>query len=268
MTGMSPDEVIVTVVAVLAGPILWTVWLFRMSRLQTHGRGGSVTPVSLALALCAGLLLYVLETGASFDVVDAPQYQFMYVVLGLAWLRVTASTFPFLGLSPRDDVIERGNSASATAVVGALGGVTLCYAGGNIGDGPGWWVVLFSAGLATGTLLVTWAALASLTPIADASTIDRDPAAGVRLGSFLASCGLILGRGVAGDWVSATATVIDFGEALSGVLVILVLAVIVERAARLTHQRPRAPLVALGVVPAVLYVAIATIAVRLMGWPV
>ena len=32
---MSGDEVIVTVAGVLIGPVLWTLWLFRMSRVQT-----------------------------------------------------------------------------------------------------------------------------------------------------------------------------------------------------------------------------------------
>ena len=40
--------------------------------------------------------------------------------------------------------------AAVPAVVGALVGVTFCYAGGNIGDGPGWWVVVFSAGAGDG----------------------------------------------------------------------------------------------------------------------
>ena len=265
---MSSDEVIVTVVAILVGPVLWMAWLFRMSQMRARARRGGVMAMGLTLVVCAGFLLYVLQTAASFDVIDAPKYLFMYVVLGLAWLRVAAAMFPFLGLSPRDEVFERGNRASATAVVGALGAVTLCYAGGNIGDGPGWWVVLFAAALATGTLLVTWAALTRLTAVIDAVTIDRDPAAGLRLGAFLYACGLVLGRGVAGDWMSAAATVADFAEALPGVLVMLVLAIIVERASRPSQQRPRAPFIALGVLPAGLYIAVAITAVWMMQWPI
>jgi uncharacterized membrane protein YjfL (UPF0719 family) len=191
----------------------------------------------------------------------------MYIVLGLAWLRAAAFTFPYLGLSPRDDVVERGNRAAMAALVGALLGVTLCYAGGNVGDGPGWWVVLFSAGLATGVLIVMWAALAHLTPVADAVTVDRDPAAGIRLGAYLLSTGLILGRGVAGDWESARATVSDFLAALPAAVVILILAVIIERVARPTPQRPQAPIAALGVLPCAAYLFIAISGVFLKGWP-
>ena len=268
-SNMSGDEVIVTVGAVLLGPVLWTLWLFQMSRAQTmHRRRVGVMPVAAALLACAGLLLFVLRTRASFDVVDAPQYQFMYLVLGLAWLRVAQMLFPYAGLSPRDDVIERRNGAASWAYVGALIAVTLCYAGGNVGDGPGWWVVVFAAGLATGTLLLAWAMLAQLSPVADAVTIDRDPAAGVRLAAFLVSCGLILYRGVAGDWESAAATVSDFVAVLPAVVVILALAVVVERLARPTPGRPHAPFPMWGVLPSLVYLVVAINALRIMQWPV
>jgi uncharacterized membrane protein YjfL (UPF0719 family) len=265
---MSPDELLVTVTGVILGPLLWAVWLLQMLRVRAlRPRGPGVFSIGLALAACAALVFVILDRFASFDVVDAPQYQFMYVVLGLAWLRAVVTLFPFAGLSPRDDVVERGSAAAGFAMAGALAGVTLCYAGGNIGDGPGWWVVVFSAALATATLLVAWAALAQLTPVADAVTIDRDPSAGMRLGAFLSSCGLILGRGVAGDWASGSATVADFAAALPGLAALWLLAVLIERTARPTPRRPRAPVALWGVVPALLYLAIALAAVRSMGWP-
>src|SRR5262245_34792474 len=173
---MSGDEVFVTLASVVVGPLLWTFWLFRMSRLQAlPGRRRSSTGViALGLVASAAVMIFILTTAASFDVVSAPVYQFMYLVLGLAWLRGCAALFAFAGLSPRDDVIERRNRAAAIAMAGALLGVAFCYTGGNIGDGPGWWVVVFGAGLATGTLLVTWILLTRMTTIADAVTIDRD----------------------------------------------------------------------------------------------
>jgi hypothetical protein len=190
----------------------------------------------------------------------------MYVVLGLAWLRIAERAFAFAGLSGRDDAIERGNQAALPAWVGALVGVTFCYAGGNVGNGPGWWVVVFSAALATGMLMMTWLALSQITTIADAVTIDRDPAAGLRLGAFLMSCGLILGQAVAGDWISLPATVTDVTYVLPAILLIFVIAVFVERAARPTAERPRAPLVAFGLAPAILYVAIGIGTVIGYGW--
>ena len=266
---MSPDESIVTIASVVIGPVLWAVWLFRLSRVQTlRHRPAGVNAIGLALVACAGILFAVLKTSASFDVVDAPVYLFMYVVVGLAWLRVFALVFAFLGLSIRDDVVERSNRAAVPAVVGGMIAVTLCYAGGNIGDGPGWWVVLLSAALATSGLIVAWLALAHLTDVVDAVTIDRDTAAGLRLGAFLVACGIALGRGVAGDWISAAATLSDFALSLPAVAVIVAIAALVESRSRLTPQRPRAPLFESGVLPAVVYLLIAIAAVAPFGWPV
>src|SRR6187455_2808077 len=118
---MSPDELIVTAIGVFLGPILWTVWLVRVSRLQAvPGRPMAVALVGVALTACAVLLFAVLKFGASYDVVDAPQYLFMYTVVGLAWLRVCEMVFSFAGLSTRDDVIERGNEAARHALFGGL----------------------------------------------------------------------------------------------------------------------------------------------------
>jgi len=265
---MSPDEVIVTVAAVIVGPLLWAFWLFRMAQLEVIGerRIGTGT-VAGALAFCALLIFAVLKTGASFDVVDAPQYLFMYVVLGLAWLWIVSMIFPYLGLSPRDDMFERHNRATVPALRGALVGVTLCYAGGNIGDGPGWWVVVFAAALATIVLLISWMALTQLSAVADAVTVDRDPAAGIRLGAFLVSCGVILGRAVAGDWHSASATVADFSAFLPYVVVLVIAATLFERRAQPTPQRPHAAIVGSGVLPSLVYLIIAAGALAIMGRP-
>src|SRR3954463_3068227 len=227
---MSGDEIVVTLVAIGLGPAAWIFWLFRMHGIQDGRRSLPVTLAAAAGATCAVLIFVVLDTVASFDVVDDPRYQLMYLVLGLAWLRVAVETFPFAGLSARDDVGERGNVAAAIAFGGALVGSALCYAGGNIGSGPGWWVVVFSAALATGTFLAGWLLLTTFTPVADSVTIDRDKAAGLRLGAFLVALGLLLGRGVAGDWHSGRQTVADFIATLPLAAVLLVIALVIERA--------------------------------------
>ena len=265
---MSPDESIVTIASVVIGPVLWAVWLIRLSRVHTmRRRPAGVNAIGVALVACAGLMFAVLKTSASFDVVDAPVYLFMYVVVGLAWLRVVAEIFAFLGLGIRDDVVERRNRAAVPAVVGGMIAVTLCYAGGNIGDGPGWWVVLFSAALATAALILAWLALAHLTNVVDAVTIDRDTAAGLRLGTFLVACGLVLGRGVAGDWISAAATLSDFVVSLPAVAVIVAIAALIESRSRLTPERPQAAVFESGVLPSAVYLLVAIAAVAQLGWP-
>ena len=138
-------------------------------------------------------------------------------------------------------LIAAGAPSAAVAIAGALLGITLCFAGGNIGDGPGWWVVVFSAGVATAGLFAAWLLLEALTGISDTVTIDRDLAAGVRLGGLLVACGLRLGWAVAGDWISAEATLRDFAANAWLVLVLLAIAVLVERVARHSDLRQRCP---------------------------
>jgi hypothetical protein len=265
---MSPDEVFITVAAIVVGPILWAIWLAGMAQLEIcRSRRSGVITIGSALIAGALLIFVVLKAGASADVVNAPGYLFMYVVIGLAWVRATQWLFPYMGLSPRDDVFERRNEAAVVPLIGAMTGVTLCYAGGNVGEGPGWWVVMFSAGLATAALMASWAVLGQLTLVHDSVTIDRDHAAGIRLGACLVSCGLILGRGVAGDWVSASDAVLDLTRALPALALILVLAVTIERLARPTARRPHGPLLAFGVLPAILYLFVGLSALWWKGWP-
>jgi hypothetical protein len=231
-------------------------------------RPRDVLAIGATLSVGGLLLLYVLGHVASADVVKAPKYILMYLVLGLAWVRLVSLGFPFAGLSARDDIFERRNAAAVPAVVGAIAGVMLCYAGANIGNGPGWWVVLFSAALATALLMVAWLALATLSDVADAVTIDRDPSAGLRLGAFLGSCGLVCGRAVAGDWHSPGETIADALAMIPAAFAILAVSTVVERIARPTPIRPRPPLLAFGVVPAIIYVAIAVAGATIAGWPI
>jgi hypothetical protein len=73
-----------------------------------------------------------------------------------AALGISGQLLSFLGVSARDDVLERRNSAALIAVVGALLGAILCIAGGNIGEGPGVEVVIASAGTALCVWFVLW----------------------------------------------------------------------------------------------------------------
>lgn len=265
---MSGDEVFVTVLSIVIGPVGWAIWIFRAAGIQAFGRRSARLGMLMAtLIACAAVLLLVLTTAAAPDVRDDPAYIVMYFVLGLAWLRAAEFVFAYAGLSVRDDVIERENVAALLASSGALVGVTLCYAGGNIGAGPGWWVVVFAGALATAGLAVVWLVVDRVAGVADVVTIDRDPAAGARLGGLLASCGLILGRAVAGDWHSADATVVDFARVGWAVIPVVAAALVVERAAKPTVAEPRPPLVLAGVLPALLYCTLAAAYVVALGWP-
>jgi hypothetical protein len=146
-------------------------------------------------------------------------------------------------------------------------GVTSSYAGGNIGDGPGWWVVIAAAIIATAALAVLWGLYERFTHASDAVTIERDVAAGHRLGGLLFGAGLIMGRGVAGDWVSMGATIADFVRVAWPAVLLLVLAIIIDRAARATPAQPEPSVTTLGVIPAMLYTMLGAAYVAWLGLP-
>lgn len=265
---MSGDEVVVFAMAAGAAIMAWFRWyrpLFSAPRLGPSRRGRAWLAVSPLIG--ALILVAVLTTIAAHDVVNDRRYVLMYLTLGAAWVGLATWPLPILGLSPRDDVVERGNPAAGPPSAAAVLGLTLCFAGGNVGDGPGWWVVLFSAALASLGLFVAWLALEALSVLSDAVTIERDAAAGLRLAGFLIACGLVLGRAVAGDWVSASATVVDALRVAAPLAGLIPVAAVLERAARPTPERPEPPVVALGAGPALTYVAAAAAYVAWLGLP-
>ncbi len=263
---MSGDEVFILLASAIVALVSWGAWYIAPVRIQgVRRRPLAWRLVRLMPLVAAALLWLVLRNGASFDVRDDPTYLTFYLVLGAAWVGVWIRWLAITGISTRDDVVERSNGSAALAVTGAVFGITLAYAGGNVGNGPGWWVVVFSAALATVALFGAWMLLEAVTGVSDVVTVDRDPSAGFRLGGFLIACGVILGRSVAGDWVSAEATVRDFAAAAWPVLVLVIVAAVVERVARPTPETPRPSLVAYGCAPAVLYVAGAVFQVMRLG---
>jgi hypothetical protein len=232
------------------------------------GRRGSGHRLLQLMPFAAGALLWVvLRNASSFDVRDDWRYLAFYLVLGAAWVGLWIRWLAVTGISTRDDVVERANVSAAIAISGAMLAITLCYAGGNIGDGPGWWVVVFSAALATMALFAGWLLLEFTSAVSETVTVDRDPAAGLRLAAFLIAAGLILGRAVAGDWVSAEATVRDFGAVAWPAIVLTIAAMVIERAARPTPESPRRPVLVYGLMPAAMYVGVAVHYVMRLGIP-
>jgi hypothetical protein len=266
---MSGDEIVMLIASAIVALVSWAAWYIAPARVQRVGpRPPAWRLLRLTPLIAAALLWVVLRRAASFDVRDDPRYLTFYLVLGAAWVGIWIRWLALTGISTRDDVVERSNGSAALAVTGALLGLTLAYAGGNIGDGPGWWVVVFSAALATLALFAAWIVLEVLSGISDIVTVDRDPSAGLRLGGFLIACGLILGRSVAGDWVSAEATVRDFVAAAWPVGVLVIVAAAVERAARPTGESPRRSFLVYGIGPASLYLAAAAYQLMSLGLPV
>jgi hypothetical protein len=258
---LSEDEKAVLAISLLIAAITWGIWFWRGSRLSPlMKRGGARRTLVVAPILCALLLFALLRTWSASDVRNDGLYLFFYQALGAAWVGVATVALPFLGLSARDDVLERKNAGAGWALGGALLGITACFAGGNIGDGPGWWVVLYCAWLSTSALFFLWFVLEQSAHVSEAITLERDAAGALRLAGFLVASGLILGRAVAGDWSSSSETTLDFVRLAWPVLVLLALALLFERVLRPTRASPRPPALTHGLVPLVLDLALA------IGW--
>jgi uncharacterized membrane protein YjfL (UPF0719 family) len=170
------------------------------------------------------------------------------------------------GLDVRQDVVERDNSAARTAAGGALIGMTLCFAGANLGEGPGWPVVVFCALLATGGWFLLWILLETLARTHEKITVERDPSAAMRLGALLIALGAILGRAVAGDWASAPATMHDFMIVGSPALLLVTGAVVIERALPSGEADVEHPAIFNGLAVALGYIVAAGGYIVLLGW--
>jgi uncharacterized membrane protein YjfL (UPF0719 family) len=263
---MSEDEKVICFFSGMVAVIGWGWFFIRTTYVaQYPGRSRGRGVLCAAPLLCAALLFALLELFSAEDVRDDPSYMAFYMLLGAAWLVTSQTPLPLLGLSIRDNVIERGNRAASYAIAGAFFGITLCYAGGNAGNGPGWWVVVFSAALATAALLLLWMVLASLTGLADRIAIDRDEAAGLRAAGFFVGCGLVLGRAVAGDWVSGAATVNEFASLAWPAGLLLVGAAALEREFRPATDRGAASVFSCGLLPGLALAGAGGIVVVLLG---
>jgi hypothetical protein len=181
------------------------------------------------------IILTVLLTLASFDVVGI--WVFFYVILGFSWLSAGCFLYEWaLDLQWVYDLVFLDNRAAIAPAAGGFVGLSLIYAGANVGDGPGWWVVFIAGGLG----LVAWLILAAILNVAgrlsERITVERDVGCGVRFGAFLIASGLILARASGGDWTSFRATIIEFGAGWP-VIPLAVLALIVELTTRLYSHR-------------------------------
>ncbi|MCK6447883.1 MAG: hypothetical protein L6Q99_15935 [Planctomycetes bacterium] len=203
-------------------------------------------------------IFLVLTNFASHDVRGDVRYLYMYTVWGAAWIGVMLAWSPLLGLSLRDDVVERANPAAAAALWSLPFAHALAYVGGNIGDGPGWWVVLGSSGIAQLVLLVlVWTSL-KLGHASESITIDRDTATGVRFAALVLAEALVLGRAVAGDWIEVAATVRDFADRGWPAFVLGAVGLVLDIALRPNASAPRRSVFAAGVVPGAVFLGAAT----------
>jgi len=203
-------------------------------------------------------------TGADPVVRTSPGYVLLFLAVAAATLAVATVAASTFGIGPLDQVIREQNLAAGGAVGGLWLGTGLVNAGANVGRGDTIYTTL-------GPLTLALAALVGLTGILAAATdgfrsvrLDRDDPAGLRLGGLFVALGAILGLAAAGDYESAPATWIDFGRYGWPVLVLLLVAILVERRLRPTVERPCPSRVA-GLFPAAAYLCAAAAWVLFCG---
>jgi uncharacterized membrane protein YjfL (UPF0719 family) len=191
--------------------LLWGRWYYslRLGRpLGLSQRGRSA--IALTSVFCMFFLFAVVRDWSAKSVKSNFPATILFVSFGASWLGLTQLIFSLLGVSARDDVIERRNPAAAWVVSGQLIGTTFCIAGANVGNGPGPEAVMYCAAISTTAFILSWLLANSIASIADTVTIDRHVGAGIRTCGWLIATGIILGEAVTGDWKSAPSTMRDF----------------------------------------------------------
>lgn len=181
----------------------------------------------------------------------------LLTLFGVLWMVVSLHLFPWLGLCIADDVVERRNPAALISVSAATLAVALTYASGSFGEGPSYWNNTFSAALATGAWFILWALLEWYGGVSISIAEERDQASGIRLGGFLLATALILGRAVAGDWHSVSATEHDFMRDGWPATALCLVAAILEQFLRPSRRLPAPPWLSYGLIPASVYLVIA-----------
>lgn len=210
---MDSDELVVLYTSVLIASFAVHRWGRDLWALEP--RGGTSLFIRRLLVVCPAALLLllglVLTRAAAQEVRDDWRYVSLFLFVGAVWLIGVARILAALGVSARDDALERNNLAAAIAVAGALTGGMLIYGFANLGAGETIWTTIGPAVLASMCAFVLWGIHQRLSDASDAISIDRDSGSAVRFAGMAIGTGLIIGRAVAGNYESASATVRDLG---------------------------------------------------------
>jgi uncharacterized membrane protein YjfL (UPF0719 family) len=267
----SGDEVLFLVVASAVALIQTVKWYYALARAKTFRPSLARLVLAIVPPPLVVVLLIVLQTLADpVYVAGKLDYTLLFTAGGIAWMFVAASAFAWLGISARDDALERGNVAATFAIAGGMVGVMLAYAGSNVGNGPTIWTTLLPAFVATIALLATWGLLESLTDTAEAITVERDTATGVRVGVYLACAGAVFGRAMAGDFdeqAGYIGTFADFAGLAWPAVALVPVMVVLHHVMRPSPARPRPSIVIAGYLPAAALIALTLVYILSLGWP-
>jgi uncharacterized membrane protein YjfL (UPF0719 family) len=261
---MGDDEVFLLVISITLAAMTAYRWVVSFI-VSIRFRARSWLLLLFTPVISLTFVLFVLRRWADDEVRDDGRYLTLLMLLATGWMGMFSALLGFFGLGLREDAAERRNFAAALAWCGAMLGVTILFAGGNIGEGPSLWNNVFSAGLGSATLLGYWLVLSWTANVSNAIPIDRDIASGIRMGAFLLADAIVFGRALAGTWQSAWHTADDFVRQAGITVAALGIAIIVEFIGHPTPKRPQPNWFSFGVLPAVCYVAAAMAWVKWLG---
>ncbi len=252
---MGEDEVLALGASVIAGVMGAWAWYGGGLRVSRLGGSAWVRLALLALPpLALAFLWNVLATAAAFDVREDIRYQVLFVAMGTIWVFHIPRALAFVGVSYRDDALERHNVAAAFAIGGSVIGLGLLFAGSNMGEGPSIWNTVETALVATVMLALGVLVLAQITGLGDTIAVERDVAAGVRFAGWMVASGLVLASAAAGDWAGEAAMVDDLIAGGWPVALLVAVAVGLERVLRPKIESPQPAVLPAGLLPALGYV--------------
>jgi hypothetical protein len=244
-------------------------WIFRLGRRVFEVKAGNIgcSRLVIGLLVMACLLIILLTLFLWADQRVRSSWSEKVIPLEgwfAAWIWMDLIAI-LIGIDLFPQVFAQHNQAVLWAYCGMLGGMTLAVAGANIGEGPTEATTLGPLWMAFSAYACLWIFFHSLTWNTYDVTVDRDDSAGIRLSSLLLSLGLILGRSVAGDWVSIRATWWDFGwQGLIPSLLLVATAIALEYQYRIKLDQISSHGSA-GIVPASVYLCLAVIWVWWLG---
>ncbi len=232
---MSEPELLTLLICIALAAFGWGHLLLRGFALKPQVRRGGTTGVGcLAFIGVFAINAVVLRSLAASDVRDDGKYVLFYLVMSLAAGVFTMVALRLFGLRTAD-ITERGNRAAPILIFCSLIAGAFAFAGANIGDGPGFHVVIASAMLSYGAIFVLAFIHTGAARTMYRILVDRDRGTAFRFGCLLIACGLVLGRAVAGTWVDAGSTLADFFR-LGWPAAVLVLVDIMVARATLTRE--------------------------------
>lgn len=226
---MSPDDIPAGLFMTIGAVLLSTTRLRRIWAVGTLA--GEATPRRRMLWLLGGCgvgLWLVLRFFAAQEVRESIGYQWLFVMAWIVAVDVGARGLALMGLDLEADGFERRNPAARSALAGYCIAVTLGAIGANLGEGDELSTTLFPLGLAVAGVLAVALGMASASRGFATVTVERDAAAGLRMGGLFVAAGVPLARAASGDWFTMGATLRDFGATGPWLIALVVVAVAME----------------------------------------